>query len=113
VSDIYCILNIKSFHEEDLKTYSILNEVPRREDVWGSGVISLRILNLDTRWSEWSASPHGRFTPEDAVPQYPMDRRLCGTRWRRKKKSLSLPEIEPRSTSSFPKFRRYLNKLMK
>jgi hypothetical protein len=32
-----------------MKTYSLLNLAPRHEDVWGSGGIAPRILNLATR----------------------------------------------------------------
>jgi hypothetical protein len=34
-----------------MKTYPLLNYVPRYEVVWESGGVSPRILNLDTRWS--------------------------------------------------------------
>jgi hypothetical protein len=38
----------------------------------GSGGIAPHILNLETRWVEWSASRHGLFNPEERAP---------GTRW--------------------------------
>jgi len=49
---------------------------PRHEDVWRSGGIATRILNLDTRW-RWVES----FTPRpfwhrEKSPQYLLDRRL-------------------------------------
>jgi len=33
-----------------IKTYHVLNKVPRREDVWGSGSIAPNILNLGIGW---------------------------------------------------------------
>jgi hypothetical protein len=35
---------------------------------WGSGGIAPPILDLGTRWSEWSASHLGRFSTEERVP---------------------------------------------
>jgi hypothetical protein len=32
-----------------MKTYVVLNQAPRHEDVWGNGGIAPRILNLGTR----------------------------------------------------------------
>jgi len=34
---------------DSMKTYSLLNEAPRREDVWGNGGIAARILTVGTR----------------------------------------------------------------
>jgi hypothetical protein len=48
-----------------------LNCAPCHDGVLGSGGISLRILDLGTRW-EWSASRSGRFTPRE---------RAAGTHW--------------------------------
>jgi hypothetical protein len=35
---------------------------------WGSGGIAPRILDLGTRWDEWSDSRPGRFTPRERAP---------------------------------------------
>jgi hypothetical protein len=48
-------------------------KVPRHADVLGSGGIAPRILDLGTRWGEWSAPRSSRF-----IPRYPLDRRLGG-----------------------------------
>jgi hypothetical protein len=53
------------------KVVSVLNQAPRHE-YRGSGGIAPRILDLGTRWGEWSASGPGRFTPSE---------RASGTHW--------------------------------
>jgi hypothetical protein len=50
--------------------------VPPHEDVWGNGIVALRILNLGTKW-RWVIS----FTPRPLYPRgtihrYPLHRRL-------------------------------------
>jgi hypothetical protein len=45
-----------------MKMYTVLNWAPDREEVWSSGGIATRILNLGPRY-RWSASHHGRFIP--------------------------------------------------
>jgi hypothetical protein len=44
------------------------NWAPRHEGVLGSTGTAPRILDLGTRWSEWSASRPGRFTPRERAP---------------------------------------------
>jgi hypothetical protein len=44
----------------------------------GEDVYLLLILDLGTRWGEWSASRPGRALPPGKVPRYPLDRRLGG-----------------------------------
>jgi hypothetical protein len=39
---------------------------------WGSGDIAAHILDLGTRWTTWSASHPGHFTPRESAP---------GTHW--------------------------------
>jgi len=46
----------------------VFNYAPRLKDVWGSGGIAPRILNLGTRW---------RFTPQLLQPR----ERIPSTRW--------------------------------
>jgi hypothetical protein len=62
------------------------------------------ILDLGTRWGEWSASRPGRFTPGKRVPRYPLDRRVGGPqgwsgRCEVEKNLLPLLGIEPRLSS--------------
>jgi len=45
---------------------------------WGNGCIAPRILDLGSRWGEWSDSFPGRFTPRERAPWHPLDRRLVG-----------------------------------
>jgi len=45
------------------KVVPVLSQAPRHEDICGNGGIAPRVLNLDTGFSEWSASRPGRFTP--------------------------------------------------
>jgi hypothetical protein len=77
----------------------------RHEDVWGDGGIAPRI-NLGTRWSEWSASRAGFFTPRGKISLYPLDGRLGGPQSRsgrggeeKKIPALTLPRIQPRSSN--------------
>jgi hypothetical protein len=44
-----------------------------------SRIIDPLIVNLSSRWTEWSTSRPGRFTP-GKEPRYPLDRRLGGPR---------------------------------
>jgi hypothetical protein len=53
-------LSLYSTKHHTMKTY------------WGSGGIAPRILDLGTRWSEWSASRPRRFIPRERAP---------GTHW--------------------------------
>jgi len=50
----------------------VLNSTPRHEDVLGSGGIAPCILDLGTRWGDWSSSRSGRFIPRE---------RATGTHW--------------------------------
>jgi hypothetical protein len=45
---------------------------------WGTGGIAQCVLNLGTRWSEWSASCSGCFTHRGMSPRYPLHMRLGG-----------------------------------
>jgi hypothetical protein len=45
--------------------------------MWGNGGENSFIRNPPTRWSEWSASGLGRFTPIESVPRHPLTRK-CG-----------------------------------
>jgi hypothetical protein len=79
----------------------VLNSAPHHKNVYGSG----RILNLGTRWNEWSALRPGSFTPEEKSPP--------GTHWigswvgledgleavAKREKSLPLSGIELQSSS--------------
>jgi hypothetical protein len=42
----------------------------------GIGVIALQLLISTLDGGEWSASRPGRFTSEEGVAQYPLDRRI-------------------------------------
>jgi len=44
----------------------------------GRGGVAPTILDLGTRWGEWSASRPGRALPRGKDPRYPLDRRLGG-----------------------------------
>jgi hypothetical protein len=48
-----------------MKKYLALNETLRHEDVWGSGGVAPRILNLGTRGSEWPLYPWKRYGIDD------------------------------------------------
>jgi hypothetical protein len=65
-------------------------------------VYLLFILDLGTRWGEWSASRPGRALAPGKGPRYPLYRRLGGPQSRSGHRSywknpLSVPRIEPRS----------------
>jgi hypothetical protein len=87
------------------KTNAVLNQAPRHEEIWGSGGIAPRILNLGTIW-RWVVSFTPRLLyPRGKRPQYPLDRRLGGTqspagRDGEDKKSLHIAGIEPRTSST-------------
>jgi len=73
---------------------------------WGSGVTAPRILDSDTRWSEWSDSRPGRFTPGIRAPGTYWIRGWVGPQSRpgrggeeKNVRSLLLSGIEPRSSS--------------
>jgi hypothetical protein len=86
-----------------MKKYPVLNESLHHEDVWVSGGIAPRILNLARSGGEWLASHYGHFIPEE---------RAHSIRWIGgwvspgagvdavvKRKSLALPGIERRYPS--------------
>jgi hypothetical protein len=75
----------------------------RHEDVWVGGGIALRNLNLGIDGGEWSASRLGHFIPNERASGTHwtgswVDPELISMRWR-KEKLLSLPGIEPWSSS--------------
>jgi len=82
-----------------MKIYSVLNVASCCDDVWGNGGIASHILNLSTRWGEWSASCPGHFIPGERAPSthwtggWLGPRMVCMYWWR--DKSLPLPEIRP------------------
>jgi hypothetical protein len=49
----------------------MLNKAPHQEDVWESGGIAPRVLNIGARW-KWVVS----FAPRPLYPRYQLDRRL-------------------------------------
>jgi len=61
-----------------VKTCPLLNSAPRHEDLWVSGGIAPRILNLGTRW-RWvvSFAPQPLY-PQGKSPRFPLVRRLGG-----------------------------------
>jgi len=61
-----------------MKTYPVLKQTSRHEDVWESGIINPHFLNLDPI-SRWMV----RFTPSPLYPwrkghRYSLDRKLGG-----------------------------------
>jgi hypothetical protein len=68
-----------------------------------SGGIDPSFLTAAVDGGEWPASCHGRFTPGDTAPRYPLDRRMVGLQRRSgscgEKTNLALPGIEPESPS--------------
>jgi hypothetical protein len=82
-------------------SHFLINEALRHEDVWGSGCIDPRFLDLGTSW-RWLV----RFTsrslyPRGKSPRYPLDRRLGGPQSRsghdvEKRKFFTLPGLELR-----------------
>jgi hypothetical protein len=82
----------------------MLNQAPLHEDIWGSegtAPFILHSLNED----EWSASQLTALAPERETPvpsgeEAGWTPELYWTRWRREKKFLPSPGIEPRPSSS-------------
>jgi len=56
----------------------MLNYVPRHEDVWVSGGITPRILNLSTRWTWVVSITPLPLHPRRIKPRYTLGRRLGG-----------------------------------
>jgi len=90
-----------------MKTYLVLNQTPRHEDVWASGGIVPSILNIGARW-KWEVSSTPRpFYPWGKIPRQPLDRRFGGSQSRpgrdvEEKNSQPLLGIETRSSSPQP-----------
>jgi hypothetical protein len=60
-----------------LKSLCLTYQALRYENVWVSGCIDPRILDLSTSW-RWVASFTPRLLyPQEKIPHYPLDRRLC------------------------------------
>jgi hypothetical protein len=47
-------------------------------ETWGSRAIAPPFLTMELDGDELSASCPGCFTPRKKIPQYPLDRMLCG-----------------------------------
>jgi hypothetical protein len=88
-----------------MKTYPLNNKAPCHEDVLGSGGIAAHILDLGIRCKGVVSFTLRPFYPMENCARYPLDRRLGGSQNRSgrggdEKKSLNLPEIEPRSSNT-------------
>jgi len=81
------------------KAVSVVNYVPRHEDVWGSGGTAPCILNPTLNGGKWSVSRPG-LCPKGNSPRCPLDKRLGGPQSQsgrggeqKEMPSLQLPEI--------------------
>jgi hypothetical protein len=64
-----------------MKTYPVLKQAPRQEEVWSGGMVP-HILNLDTKWSWVVSSTPLPLYPRGKRPRFPLDRRLGGPQCR-------------------------------
>jgi hypothetical protein len=69
-------LRLTKYHA--MKTYAVLNKAPHHEDIWWSGGIAPRILNLGTRWRWVGSLTTPPLYPLGNSQQYPLDRSLGG-----------------------------------
>jgi hypothetical protein len=60
---IVCLLMLKA-----KLSLCLVNHALPHEDVWGSAGIAALFLTAALDGGEWSASRHGRFTPEERFP---------------------------------------------
>jgi hypothetical protein len=102
-------LGLSKYHA--MKTYTLLNQALHHEDVWGSGGLAPRILNVGSRWRCVVSLTLQRLYPQQNSPRYALNRKLDGPQIRigrdgKEKNSHNLPEVEPRSSS--PKPSRYI-----
>jgi hypothetical protein len=76
----------------------LANEALHHEDVWGSGCIDPRTLDLDTSWESVVKFMRRSLYPRGKNPLYPLDARLSGPQSRsgrrRKEDILSLRGLE-------------------
>jgi hypothetical protein len=56
----------------------VLHQVPRHEDVWGSGGIAPRALYLAARWREVDSFTRWHLYHRGKIRRYPVVRRLGG-----------------------------------
>jgi len=60
----------------------VLNDAPQHGDVWGSGPVAPRLINIGTTW-RWQVTFMPRpFYFQGICPRYPFGRKLCGSQSR-------------------------------